>query len=210
MNVTDRRTPDETRVRIMEVAWDLFRQLGARVTIADVAEKLGMSSANVYRFFPSKQALCEAVCAGQLGAMSAAARDIASAEAPAAERIRAILITLHRAMRDQMLNEARVHEIVDVAIRERWAPIDAYEMEMAGVIGGLVAEGQANGEFAPGDPLELGLLTLCACSGIHHPLLIAIYDRPDSPCQPEQIVEFALRALAKRENGEGVEHAADS
>ena len=200
MNVTDRRTPDETRVRIMEVAWDLFRQLGARVTIADVAEKLGMSSANVYRFFPSKQALCEAVCAGQLGAMSAAARDIASAEAPAAERIRAILITLHRAMRDQMLNEARVHEIVDVAIRERWAPIDAYEMEMAGVIGGLVAEGQANGEFAPGDPLELGLLTLCACSGIHHPLLIALYDRPDSPCKPEQVVGFALRGLAKRQD----------
>jgi AcrR family transcriptional regulator len=197
MQAVERRTPDETRVRILEVAWDLFRQLGMRATIADVAEKLGMSSANVYRFFASKQALCEAVCAGQLGAMTAAARDIASADAPVSERIRAILLTLYNAMRDQMVNEARVHEIVDVAIRERWAPIDAYEIEMAGVIGGLVAEGQARGEFGPGDPIELGLLTLCACSGIHHPLLIAIYDGPDSPCKPEQVVDFALRALAK-------------
>lgn len=199
MNVVDRRSPEETRVRIMEVAWDLFRQLGQRTTIADVAEKLGMSSANVYRFFPSKQALCEAVCASQLGFMSAAAREMASADAPASERIRAILITLHTAMRDQMVNEARVHEIVDVAIRENWAPIQAYEMEMAGVIGALVAEGQLSGEFRRGDPAELGLLTLCACSGIHHPVLIAVYDRPDSPCKPEQIVEFALRALAKTE-----------
>lgn len=199
MNVVDRRSPEETRARIMEVAWDLFRQLGARATIADIAEKLGMSSGNVYRFFASKQALCEAVCASQLDAMSAAAREMASADAPAAERIRAILITLYRAMRDQMLNEARVHEIVEIAIRERWAPIQTYEMEMAGLIGTLVAEGQARGEFAPGDPAELGMLTLCACISIHHPLLIAALEGKASPAKPEQIVGFALRALARSE-----------
>ena len=44
----------------MQVAWDLFRQLGPRTTIADVAGNAGMSSANVYRFFRSKQALVDA------------------------------------------------------------------------------------------------------------------------------------------------------
>ena len=198
MNAPDRRSAEETRVRILDVAWDLFRQLGARATISDVAEKLGMSSANIYRFFPSKQALCEAVCASQLGAITAAAREIASADAPVAERIRAILLTLYQAMRDQMINEARVHEIVDIAIRDHWAPIDDYQAEVAGIIGALVAEGQAAGEFGPGDPAELGLLTLCACAGFHHPMLIAYCERPDSAYRPEQIVEFALRALAKR------------
>jgi len=176
----------------------LFRQLGARATIADVAEKLGMSSANVYRFFPSKQALCEAVCAAQLGALTAAAHDIASADAPASERIRAILITLHRAMRNQILNEARVHEIVDVAIREYWAPIRAYEMEVVGILASLVADGQQRGEFGPGDPDELALLTLCACIGIHHPLMIAALECKDFKMPPEQIVDFALRSLTKR------------
>ena len=59
MNIAARRTPEETRAEILAAAWDLFRELGARATIADIAEKLGMSSANVYRFFPSKQALTE-------------------------------------------------------------------------------------------------------------------------------------------------------
>ncbi len=68
--VTERRSSEETSARILEVAWDLFRELGARTTIADVAERLGMSSANVYRFYASKQALCEAVCSHQLGAMT--------------------------------------------------------------------------------------------------------------------------------------------
>ena len=67
MAIVERRTPEETRGCILAVAWDLFRQLGTRTTVADVADKSGMSSANVYRFFPSKQALSEAVCEGLLG-----------------------------------------------------------------------------------------------------------------------------------------------
>ncbi|MFZ0209549.1 MAG: helix-turn-helix domain-containing protein, partial [Roseiarcus sp.] len=70
-NVVERRSPEETRARILEVAWDLIRELGARATIADVADRLGMSSANVYRFYPSKQALSEAVAISQLGAIIA-------------------------------------------------------------------------------------------------------------------------------------------
>jgi AcrR family transcriptional regulator len=198
MSLQERRTVEDTRARIMEVAWDLFRELGARTTVADVASKLGMSSANVYRFFASKQALCEAVAAHQLGQMSAAAREMASGPGSAAERLRAMLMGLFQAMRDQMINQARVHEIVDVAIREHWAPIKAYELQIAEILAGLVAEGQARGEFGPGDPALLAIQTLCACAGIHHPLLIAHHDGPDAKAQPEEIVDFALRALTNR------------
>jgi len=59
MIVLDRRSSDDTRPGFFATAWDLFRQLGARTTIADVAEKLGMSSANIYRFYASKQALAK-------------------------------------------------------------------------------------------------------------------------------------------------------
>ena len=74
MVAVERRTAEETRACIMQVAWDLFRQLGPRTTIADVADKAGMSSANVYRFFASKQALTEAVCESLLGETLRAAR----------------------------------------------------------------------------------------------------------------------------------------
>jgi len=198
MNATERSGSDVTRARILEAAWDLFRQLGARATIADVAEKLGMSSANIYRFYPSKQALCEAVCANQLGGMTLAAHDIAQGEGSPAERLRAILLMLHSAMRDQMINEKRVHEIVNVAIHERWPPIEAFEEGIGIVIGGLIAEGQARGDFGPGAPELLAAQTACACSSIHHPTLIALYGEPDATPSPEQLVDFVLRALASR------------
>jgi AcrR family transcriptional regulator len=196
MNVVERRTPEETRARILEAAWDLFRQLGSRATIADVADKLGMSSANVYRFYASKQALCEAVCANQLAGMTAVAAEIATGEGSAGERIREIMLMLHNAMREQMTSESRVHEIVEIAIRDRWPAIDAFHEECAVIAAGLVAEGQARGEFGPGDPGLLGVQTLCACAAIHHPTLIALcMDGAPSP-SVEQVVDFALRALS--------------
>ena len=194
MNVPDRRTPEETRALILETAWQLFRQLGARTTIADVAERLGMSSANVYRFYASKQALSEAVCANQLDHLTQMAQSLAAGPGRPSERIRAVLLALHTAMRAQMTAEQRVHEIVDMAMSERWPSIAAYEEAIAAVLGALVAEGQERGEFGPGDPAELGWLTLCSCAGIHHPHMIALY--ADEPPGPEQIVSFAMRALS--------------
>ena len=54
---------EDTRARIMETAETLFRRLGfAKTAVADIAAELGMSPANVYRFFPSKNAIVEAIC----------------------------------------------------------------------------------------------------------------------------------------------------
>ena len=63
MNPQVRTKPDDTRARIIETAEALFRRLGfAKTTVADIAAELGMSPANVYRFFPSKNAIVEAIC----------------------------------------------------------------------------------------------------------------------------------------------------
>ena len=196
MNISERPTAEDTRARIMEVAWDLFRELGVRTTVADVAARIGMSSANIYRFFPSKQALCEAVAAHQLEAMSAATREIAAGRGSASERLRAVLLTLFEAMRDQMTNQARVHEIVDIAMRENWAPIEAHHQAMTGLIAGLIEAGQQSGEFGPGAVDGLAAQALCACVCIHHPMLIALKDSKMAAVTPDQIIDFALRALA--------------
>jgi len=198
MDTLERRSPDRTRDHILDVAWDLFRQLGVRATVADVAKELGMSSANVYRFYPSKQALCEAVAARQLGAMTAAAREIAKGAGSAAERIKAVSLMLYTGMRDQMTHEARVHEIVAVAINERWAPIEAFERGTADLLAELIGEGQASGQFGPGDPYELAITMLSACVCIHHPTLIATQREEKLAVPPDKLVDFALRALTNR------------
>ncbi|MDE4579284.1 helix-turn-helix domain-containing protein (plasmid) [Sinorhizobium meliloti] len=51
------------RARIQEVAEEHFRRIGHHKTsVADIASELGMSRANVYRFFPSRDAIKESIC----------------------------------------------------------------------------------------------------------------------------------------------------
>ena len=46
------------RCKIIATAEKLFREIGyQKTTVADIARALGMSPANVYRFFDSKKAL---------------------------------------------------------------------------------------------------------------------------------------------------------
>jgi AcrR family transcriptional regulator len=198
MNII-RRTSEETRQCILMAAWDLFRQIGFRkTTIADIAAALGMSSANIYRFFASKDALTEAICRNLLGALLETVRAAAAGPGAAAERIGAVLMILHRNHRDQMTHEKRVHEVVAVAMEENWGAIEEFLNTCDSLIGELVAEGQAAGEFGPGDPALLGKRTMDACAGILHPILIAECSGDDVDAQAQGVVAFALRALANK------------
>ena len=198
MNIA-RRTSEETRQCIMLAAWDLFRQLGFRkTTIADIADALGMSSANIYRFFASKDALTQAICRNLLDSLTETVRAAAAGPGVAAVRIRAVLMALHRNHREQMTNQKRVHEVVAIAIEENWAAIEEFLGACEAVIADLVRQGQASGEFGPGDPAELSRRTMDACAGILHPTLIAKCNSDDPDAIAQDVVAFALRALANK------------
>ncbi|WP_431269365.1 TetR/AcrR family transcriptional regulator [Dankookia sp. P2] len=73
------------RSRIEEVAERLFRSMGYQKTaVADIARELDMSPANIYRFYPSKSAINEAIAQRTLGAMLAEIDSIAGGPGPAA------------------------------------------------------------------------------------------------------------------------------
>src|SRR5271157_6320081 len=59
-----RRTADERRERILEAAKQAFAAHGFHAaTMQDVAQAAGMSAGNLYRTFPSKEAIVEGLCA---------------------------------------------------------------------------------------------------------------------------------------------------
>ncbi|HLW91895.1 MAG TPA: TetR/AcrR family transcriptional regulator [Roseiarcus sp.] len=205
MNVAARPTADETRERILVAAEELFRRIGYwKTTVGDIAEALDMSSANIYRFFPSKMAINEGLCAKLLGALLEAAQNAAASHGTAGERVFNLLMTLHRHHREHMTNQERVHEMVLVAMEEDWASIEAFINKCKGLTAKLIAEGQASGEFGPGDPAVLGELTFSACAAILHPMLIAKCAKEGRTGEEidaiaQGVVAFALRALASHQ-----------
>ena len=68
----------ERRDQIIRAADEHFRRYGYnKTTVADLAKAIGVSSAYVYRFFESKQAIGEAVCAMTLAAIDGPLLEIA-------------------------------------------------------------------------------------------------------------------------------------
>jgi AcrR family transcriptional regulator len=87
--------PDDTKARIVEVAENLFRRVGyAKTTVADIAAELDMSPANVYRFFPSKNAIVEVICRRCLGEVENKAWQVARSKAPAPERLERLILEI--------------------------------------------------------------------------------------------------------------------
>jgi AcrR family transcriptional regulator len=88
---------DETRARILDVAEEHFRRIGYHKTrVADIASELGMSPANVYRFFPSRDAINESICARVLNEVAGIALAIARANARPVEKLDLLLTAVHQ------------------------------------------------------------------------------------------------------------------
>ena len=95
MNAQAKTKPDDTRARIMETAEALFRRLGfAKTAVADIAGELGMSPANVYRFFPSKNAIVEAICQRCLAEVEDKAWAIARGRGTPTQRLERLFLSL--------------------------------------------------------------------------------------------------------------------
>src|ERR1700761_8174965 len=84
-----------TPERILEVTEDVLRRFGlAKATVVDVARALDVSHGSVYRHFPSKASLRDAVVKRWLDRANTPLQQIAEATGPAAARLEQWLHTL--------------------------------------------------------------------------------------------------------------------
>jgi AcrR family transcriptional regulator len=201
MNPQPKLKPDDTRARIMESAEALFRRLGfAKTAVADIAADLGMSPANVYRFFPSKNAIVEAICQRCLSELEAKAWAVVRSKAPAAQRLELLFLTILAYNKENLLEEQRVHEVVLVAMEQNWQTIAVHLETMRTAIEVIGRDGVASGEFEPVDPRETADLIKRSMVVFTHPILIAdcVEQHQDLESAVRQSVRFLLRAITPR------------
>lgn len=186
----------ETSERILDEAERLFRHYGfTKTTVADIARELGMSPANVYRFFPSKSAIHEAIATRMLAAQEIALLGIAKQPIPAADKLRIFVVERYRSTVAQMLDETKVHEMVTVALDEHWPIIDRHLRRLTEIIAGIIADGIQAGEFAPQDPVLAARCFKAAVISVCHPSVVSQCRFDADRAEPEDVAEFAIRAL---------------
>ncbi|MBR0975393.1 MULTISPECIES: TetR/AcrR family transcriptional regulator [Bradyrhizobium] len=188
----------DTRDRILEVAERLFRQIGyQKTTVGDIAKELRMSPANVYRFFESKKAIHQAVARSLMGEVELDAQRIVARSGPVLERFRELLTTVHRMNTERYVGDNKLHEMVEIAMQEDWDVCVAHMECIAGMIGQMIAQGVASGEFEVPD---LQLSALCASTAMmrfFHPQMIAQCATKPGPTI-DQMIDFVIAGLSPR------------
>ena len=157
MNENPLRGPSDHSVRdqIVEAATEHFGHYGyEKTTVSDLAKAIGFSKAYIYKFFNSKQAIGEVICANRL-AMIMNIVSAAIADAPtASEKIRRLFKGLVESGSDLFFEDRKLYDIAAVASREKWPSTEIYEQRLRQVIVQILQEGRQAGEFERKTPLD--------------------------------------------------------
>ena len=132
MNVPSSRGPLDHSVReqIVDAAFEHFGHYGyEKTTVAELAKSIGFSKSYIYKFFESKQAIGEVICANRLEMIMAAVLS-AVADAPSAsEKLRRLFRALTEAGSELFFHDRKLIESILVEGRqvgefERKTPLD--------------------------------------------------------------------------------------
>ncbi len=188
------------RCAIVETADRLFRTMGYQKTaVADIARELRMSPANVYRFFPTKLAINEAVCARILDALGQRIAALADGPESPPERLRALFRLMQQETMDLFFQERRMHDMVAAALEQNWQAIHDHVRALEAAIATILRAGQARGVFALLDPERTARNVHATMTIFTYPNLVAMkcnWDGPDQlPAMAEDMADLVLRAL---------------
>jgi AcrR family transcriptional regulator len=188
----------DTYKLIVEVAERLFREIGSqKTTVADIAREIGMSPANVYRFFAAKSAIKEAVCLNLLGKIETEAEKIAASRDTATQKLRNLIGTVETIHFKQYVRDRKLYDLIEASLTKKSKSGRRHTERMTEILKQIIASGMASGEFSTGDATIAARLINTACIRFRDPRLIVEYKQEPGPTL-DQMISFCLAAIAKQ------------
>ncbi len=143
----------DTRTQILAAAETRFRAFGyTKTTMAEIAEDVGMSAANLYRYFQNKQDIAAACAARCLDEKVVLMREAAGHPGGASARLEAMVLAMLRYTHEQTCDHPRVNELVEFVTAERRELVEAMRGQIIGLIREVLADGRAAGELRADAP----------------------------------------------------------
>ena len=188
-----------TEERILDAAEDVLRRFGpAKATVVDVAKALGVSHGSVYRHFPTKVALRDAVARRWLDRLAEPLDPARDTEGPAAERLLRWLERLAAIKQGMALNDPELFATFGQLTAEAREVVAAHVDHLAAALTEIIADGVRSGEFAVPDPVPAGRAVLHATARFHHPLHASEWSDPAIGAELREVWQLLVRGLAAR------------
>jgi AcrR family transcriptional regulator len=185
-----------TSERILDTAEEVLRRFGpAKATVLDVARSLGVSHGSVYRHFPSKTALRDAVAERFLARVSAPLATIAAEEGPAPERLRRWLTQLSAEKRRMAREDPELFDTFHAIATQAREVVAEHLRNLAAQIIQIIEYGILSEEFADTDATASGRAVLHATARFHHPVHAMEWADPDLEADYDAVITLILRGL---------------
>jgi AcrR family transcriptional regulator len=179
--------------RLLTIASDQLKRFGARhVTVVSIADSAGMTHANVYRYFPSKAALIDAVAGQWLKRVETLIAAIADAPDPADDKLERLLQAWARTHRDLLREDPHLFDVYCTATETRRAIVRRHRTRMRQLTERVLDEGIATGKFEARDRERAVTFITDVTFRFINPLTI----RLDSD-MPDELVDTRLGALVR-------------
>ena len=187
----------DVRDQIVVAATEHFSRYGyEKTTVSDLAKAIGFSKAYIYKFFESKQAIGEMICANCLSQIEAEVRAaVAEAELPP-EKLRRMFKVSTQASLRLFFQDRKLYEIAASAATEQWQAVRAYEERVQQLLQDVLQEGRQSGDFERKTPLdETAMAIYLVLRPYLNPLLLQhSFDYTDTA--PAHLSSLVLRSLS--------------
>jgi AcrR family transcriptional regulator len=195
MNEAVTLTPE----RILEVTEDVLRRFGlAKATVVDVARALEVSHGSVYRHFPSKASLREAVAKRWLDRVSSPLKAITDEQGPAPDRLERWLRTLCTAKQKKVSEDPEMFQTYLTLAREACSAVKAHRASLIDQIAAILSDGVKQGAFEVADVKAASLAVYDATIRYHHPAHAEEWKDPALAARLDALLALLMRGLEAR------------
>jgi len=190
-----------TPERILEAAEEVLRRYGPdKATVVDVARALGVSHGSVYRHFPSKTALRDAVAERWLARVSKPLAEVAAAKGPAPERLRRWYDLLIELKRRKARDEPELFATYSKLVADARDVVRVHVETLAGQIAQILADGVKQGELSVSDPVATGWAIFHATTRFHNPVHASEWTDPGIDAAFEGVWSLVIAGLGVQES----------
>lgn len=188
-----------TAGRILAIAADHVRRFGfERTTVVGVAREANMTHANVYRYFPSKAAMADALTAEWLRGVEALLVEAADAPDPADDKLERLLVALASAHRDRMETEPNLFSLYVEAWQAMRGVARKHRARVRTLVDRVVEEGAGSDAFLVRRRDRAVTLVFDATFRFVHPVAVRLDHEAPRKVWDERlamVVKIVLRGL---------------
>ena len=193
-------TVDDNRRLILDAAEQRYREVGyGKTTMAEIADDVGMSAANLYRYFKNKNEIgcaCAKRCMGErIDRLRVVVR---TPGLSAVDRLREYVQESLTYSYENAGTDQKINELVQKILNERKDLVhDKVEIEM-GLIAEILAMGNSSAEFSVDDVLVTSRNIQTAIVMFNVPTFLGLYPFEEFQEMANGVVDLILNGLVPR------------